>query len=165
MMERFLDMMRLYLPVARPYFPHATALLVFGVLGWLNGHLQASRPPSNPNLKENWAMPVWAPFQVGPERQTFSDLEIWDGKKAPDVKKTTVVQQAWQLVGTVRAGKTYTAIVQLGGEGRIMRMSTGDALPNGEKITAVGNGTLQIDTGGTQHEIRLFQSTDQQNKK
>lgn len=157
MMAPYLAKLRLHLPQMRPFFPHAGALLFFGLLGWLNGYFHANRSVDNPNLRDTWAVPTWSPYRAGPERATLAALDMWDGKKSQKiVKQEAQPQQTWQLVGTVRTGKTFTAIIQLG-DGRIRRSSLGDALPNGEKILDVGNGYLQIDVSGNQQEIKLFQ--------
>jgi hypothetical protein len=152
-----LDTLRLYLQHAKPYFPHAAALLFVGALGWLNGSFEASRSVDNPSLRETWEMPAWTPYQAGPARGTLATLDIWDGKKPQSTaKQPDVAQQGWTLVGTVRAGKTFAAVIQ-SGDGRVQKSAAGDVLPNGEKILAVGNGYMQIDAGGNQQEIKLFQ--------
>ena len=158
MMDKILTFLQFHLPRARPFLPYAGALALFALLGWLNGYFQAAKSIENPNLQEIWAVPDWTPFRAGPERQIFAALEIWDGKKAAAATKQVVQdQQAWRLVGTVRTGKTYTAVIQLADGGRIQRAVTGDTLANGEKILAVENGLLRFDSGGNQQEIKLFQ--------
>ena len=87
----------------------------------------------------------------------FASADVWDGaKKVAVAAKPDAQQQAWQFIGTVRTGKSYAAMILLGGTGRVQRASEGDTLPNGEKIVDVGNGTLQIDASGTSREIKLF---------
>ncbi len=160
MIERMLAIYRLYLPTARPFFPHAAAVFFFGLLGWANGYFQATGAVDNPNLKETWSVPNWSPYHAGPERALFAGLDIWDGRKPtttaakPEVK----AQQTWAFLGTVRTGKTYAAVILLGDSGRVQRSVPGDVLPNGGIIVAVGNGSLQIDVAGDQQEIKLFQS-------
>ena len=158
MMEQVLAKVRLYLPHVQPFLPHATALFVFALLGWMNGYFQSSRAIDNPNLKDTWSVPNWTPYHTGPERALITTLDIWDGKKPQAIAaKPEPAKKAWQFVGTTRTGKAYAAVILLGDEGRIQRVMSGDLLPNGEKILAVGNGSLQIDTGSEQREIKLFQ--------
>jgi len=156
-MERIADKLRYFLPVAKPFLPHIAALAFVAVLGWMNGYFQASKQAVNPDLSDNWAVPNWTPYRAGPEGMIVAAMNIWDGKRAPVAKKEETAEKTWQLVGTVRSGKTYTAIIQLSEGGRIQRAEPGGVLPNGEKVVAVENGVLQIDVGGTQQEIKLFQ--------
>jgi hypothetical protein len=159
-LENALAQLRGYLPLARPYIPHGAALLLFALLGWLNGYFQVTKSVNNPHLKDTWSLPTWAPASAGPEKEELAGLDIWDGQKSKSQKKNLVQDsKAWRLVGTVRTGKKYTAIVQIDG-GRIQHIALGDVLPNGEKVTGVANGTLQIDNNGTQQEIKLFQPGD-----
>ncbi len=156
-MHEILSSARPYMPRLKPYKPHAVALLFFALLGGLSGLLQAVRQPTNPNVKETWAVPDWSVYHVGDQRQQLAELEIWDGKKVA-LKVPVQVKSTWQFVGTVRKGKVFTAVIELGGETkRIQRAVAGDVLPNGEKILAVENGMLQIDANGIQQDIRLFQ--------
>ena len=157
-MEQVSAKLRLYLPRVRPFLPYIGALFFFALLGWVNGYFQASKVIDNPNLKDTWSVPNWTPYHTGPERARFAMLDIWDGKKLQAaVKQDAAAKKPWQLVGTVRTGTTYAAVVLLGSDGRVQRMAPGDDLPNGEKILAVGNGSLQIDVSGEQQEIKLFQ--------
>ena len=151
--------LRPYLAQARPFLPHAAALFLFALLGWMNGYVQASRTIDNPNLKETWAVPDWAPTHVGPERAVFATLDIWDGKKplTTAARQEAPAKKAWEFVGTVRTGRSYAAMILVGDSGRVQRALPGDVLPNGEKIIAVGNGSLQIDVSGDHQEIKLFQ--------
>jgi hypothetical protein len=154
-MDQILAKLRLYLPLARPFWPHMTALFVFGLLGWTNGYFQASKPAANPGINDTWSIPAWTAYRAGPERLIVAGFDMWDGGK-PAVVKAAPTQQGWQLVGTVRTGETYTAIIQLGASGRIQHATSGQTLPNGEKVIAVKNGVMQIDAGGTQQEVKTF---------
>ena len=155
MIERISVVLRQYLPEMRAYFPHIAAVVVFAVLGVLNGLFQAMRTPADPNIREIWAVPQWAPYQAGDKRVELAKLEIWDGKKVAAEKSAAPPQQPWRFVGTVRRGKAYAAVI-LTGEGRIQRAIEGDMLPGGEKILAVENGTLQIDANGTTQQLKTF---------
>ena len=157
-MERVQSFWRDYLPHARPFWPHAAAVLLIGFLGWANGFYQASRPVDNPNLKETWSVPAWTPYRAGPGKALFANLDIWDGAKKPTT--TTVKQeavQAWQFVGTVRTGKSFAAVILMGDTGRVRRATAGETLPNGEKIVDVENGLLHLDVDGTERQIKLFE--------
>jgi len=158
MMERILTFYRLYLPRAKPFLPHAAAVLFFGILGWGSGFFQASRRVDNPNLTENWSIPAWGPYRAGPEKGLFTSLDIWDGAKRPTVAKAQGPQEAWRFIGTVRTGEDYMAVIAIGATGKIQRASAGDVLPNGEKIVAIDNGWLQIEAAGSQREMKLFKS-------
>jgi hypothetical protein len=167
-MEKVFSTARAYLPLAKPYVPHGVALLLFALLGWANGYFQATKPVDNPLLKDTWSLPSWAPYRVGEEKAKLATLDIWDGQKSRASAMTKPAAQsatAWRLVGTVRSGKSYAAVIQLDAEGRIRRVTAGDALPNGEKVVGVRDGSLQIDNNGNAQEIKLFQSSDQQEKK
>lgn len=167
-MEKLLATARAYLPLARPYYPHGIALLFVALLGWGNGFFQARKAVDNPHLKETWSLPAWAPSHIGPEKDKWAALEIWDGQKArAEVAAAPVVEsfKAWRLVGTVRSGKNYAAVVQLNTEGKVQRFAAGDVLPNGEKVTSVSHGMLQIESNGDHKEIKLFQPGNQQEKK
>ena len=155
-MQRLVDKFRFYLPLVRPYGLHIAAVLAFGVFGWLAGFFEAGRAVSNPNLTETWSVPVWTPFRAGPARALFSSIDIWDGAKKLTAAKPEVKVQPWEFIGTVRAGKAYTAVILIGETGHVQRAAEGDTLPNGEKIVAIGNGVLQIDAAGESREIRLF---------
>ena len=165
MIQQILEKARLYLPEARPFLPHAAALLVFAVLGWMNGLFQATRTVDNPNLKETWSVPTWTPYHTGPERIMFASLDIWDGKKPQSAAAKEAPKQDWRFIDTVQAGKAYAAVILLSDGKRIQRATTGDTLPNGEKIVAVGHGSMQIDVSGTQQEIKLFKLENKQEKK
>jgi len=155
MMERIRGALRQYLPEMRAYFPHIAVVAVFAVLGALNGVFQAVSDPADPNIRETWSVPQWAPYQAGDKRVELAKLEIWDGKKVAAAKPAAPPQQPWRFVGTVRKGKAYAAVI-LTGEGRIQRAIEGDVLPGGEKILAVENGTLQIDANGTTQQLKTF---------
>jgi hypothetical protein len=160
MMNRALATLQFYLPIVRPYFPHAAVLLLFALLGWSSGYFSSTKPADNPSLKDTWSVPVWAPYRAGPEKAVFMALDIWDGKKPRSLqadKLAVTQQQAWQLVGTARTGKSYVAVIQLADGVRIQRAKAGDALPNGEKILVVERGAIQIEVGGDQRVIKLFQ--------
>jgi hypothetical protein len=166
-MEKALGMLRTYLPLARPYLPYGAALLLFAFLGAASGYFQARKAVENPLLKETWSLPSWAPYRTGPEKAKLASLDIWDGQKnrAAVVKPVVQSTKAWRLVGTVRSGKNYAAVVLLEAEGRVQHLAAGDVLPNGEKVVGVRQGSLQIDNGGNMQEIKLFQPSDQQKKK
>jgi hypothetical protein len=167
-MEKFLATARAYLPLARPYLPHGAALLFVAFLGWGNGYFQARKAVDNPHLKETWSLPAWRPSHIGPEKDKWTELEIWDGQKSRAAAAAAPVAQnskAWRLVGTVRSGRTYAAVVQLNTEGKVQRFMAGDVLPNGEKVTGVSHGTLQIENNGDRQDIKLFQPDNQQEKK
>mgnify|MGYP006919751257 CR=1 FL=1 len=160
MMARVLKTLKVCPRHVKPFFPHAAILFLFALLGWSNGYLQDVRPVDSPDLKDTWAMPDWSPYNAGPVRATLTSIDIWDGKKGLDRqldKQSMQSDQAWRLVGTVRTGKTFAAVVQLGNGPQIQRATPGDILPNGEKILSVGNGYLQFDAGSGQQEIKLFQ--------
>ncbi len=166
MKEHFLGLVREYLPLARPFLPHGVALLLFAVIGWTSGSFYAAKAVDNPDLKDTWSLPAWKPYRAGPEKAKFAELDIWDGQKdGPKPKQDTGPAKSWRLVGTVRNGKNYTAVVQIATEAGIQRVKQGDLLPNGEKVIGVGNGSLRIDDNGNAQEIKLFQSDDQQEKK
>ncbi len=157
MIQQALTIFREHLPRARPYFPHAAAVLTFAVLGWLNGYFQASRAVNNPNLTETWSVPNWSPYLAGPLRTLATNIDIWDGaKRQTAAKQPTVLKQAWLFVGTVRAGEEYAAVILMGDTGKVRRATPGDVLPNGEKIVSVGHGSMQLDVAGAQQEIKLF---------
>ncbi len=157
-MNQMIEKLRASLPFVKPFLPHIAALAFIALLGWANGYFQASKQVVNPDLTDNWAVPNWTPYRAGPERMIVAAMNIWDGKRAVVAKKDETIQKTWQLVGTVRSGKTYAAIIQLSEGKRIQRAVAGDVLPNGEKVIGVENGTLQIDIAGTEQEIKLFQS-------
>jgi len=157
MIEQALTNVRLYLPQAKPFAPHAAALLFVALLGWANGYFQASKEVENPDLKDTWAVPAWAPYHAGPERTLFSQIDIWDGVKRQAAPAPASVKQAWQFVGTVRQGEVFAAMILIGDTGRIRRATPGDTLPNGEKIVAVEKGLLQLEVSGNQQEIKLFE--------
>jgi hypothetical protein len=154
-----------YLPLVRPYLPHAAALLVFALLGWMNGYFHASRTVSNPSLKETWSVPTWTPTQLGPERTLVVNLDIWDGAKPQAAAKPAATQLPWRFIGTVRAGDEYAAVILMRDTGKVRRFSPGDALPNGEKIVAVGHGSLQLEVAGAPRELRLFKPENNPEKK
>ncbi len=156
MIQQVLAKVRLRLPDAKAYLPHAAALMIFAAIGWMNGFFQATRTIDNPNLKETWSVPNWAPAHIGPERAMLSALDIWEGGKKPLSAVKEVPKQAWRLIGTVQAGKSYAAVILLSDGKRVQRAAAGDVLPNGEKVLAVGHGSLQIEVSGTQQEIKLF---------
>ncbi len=156
MLQQARDKLQEYLPLARPYLPHAVALLVFALLGWMNGYFQASRTVSNPDLAETWSVPNWAPTQLGPERAMFTNLDIWDGAKRPAAAKVVAAQLPWRFIGTVREGEEYAAVILINNTGKIRRFGVGDALPNGEKVISISHGALQLDVAGTPRELRLF---------
>jgi len=167
MKEQILGLAREHLPLARPFLPHGVALVLFAVIGWTSGSLYAAKAVDNPDLKETWSLPAWKPYRAGPEKAKFAELDIWDGQKdgAAKPKQDAGPTKSWRLVGTVRSGKNYTAVVQIASEERIQRVKQGDLLPNGEKVLDVGNGSLRIDDNGNSQEIKLFQPDDQQEKK
>lgn len=166
-LENVLEKLQVYLPLVRPYFPHGAVLLVFALLGLANGLFHAAKRVDNPHLNDNWTLPSWTRYHVGPEKAKLVEMDIWDGQKSPNVKPKETVQatKAWRFVGTVRTGKNYTAMIQLESEGRVQRIAQGDTLPNGEKVIGVNNGALQIENNGDQQEIKLFQSDKQVEKK
>lgn len=154
-----------YLPLARPYVPHGAALLVFALLGWMNGYFQASRTVNNPNLTETWSTPNWAPTQLGPERMLYTNLDIWDGAKRQVAAKAAGPQLPWRFIGTVQEGDQYAAVILLNATGKIRRFTVGEALPNGEKVVAISHGALQLDVAGTPQELRLFKLENKPEKK
>jgi hypothetical protein len=157
MIGKLKSQVRLYMPHARPFLPHAGAILFIAFLGWANGYFQAVRSGENLNLKETWSIPSWAPFHAGPELQLFSTLDIWDGVKPNAVAQPQASAETWQFVGTVRTGKTYAAVILLSGKNTVQRKYAGEVLPNGEKIISVEDGTLQLDVDGTAREVKLFE--------
>lgn len=165
MIQQVLANASLRLPAMRPFLPHAAALVIFALLGWMNGFFQATSTIDNPNLKETWSVPNWTPYHAGPERPMFAALDIWDGAKRQTASVKEAPKQAWRFIGTVQAGKSYTAVILLSDGKRVQRAVAGDALPNGEKVIAVGQGSLQFDASGTQQEIRLFKHENKQEKK
>ncbi|MBY0510759.1 MAG: hypothetical protein K2P94_11500 [Rhodospirillaceae bacterium] len=140
---------------------------MFAFLGSASGYFQARKAVENPLLKETWSLPSWTPYRTGPEKAKLAAMDIWDGQKSRAAAVKPVVQstKVWRLVGTVRSGKNYAAVVLLEAEGRVQRVVGGDVLPNGEKVIGVRQGSLQIDSDGKMQEIKLFQSIDQQKKK
>jgi hypothetical protein len=156
-MDKVSAKLRSSLPIVKPFFPHIAALTLIAVLGWMNGDFESTKAVNNPILNDSWAMPNWAPYHAGPERAIVAALNIWDGKRPTAVKKEQVVEKTWQLVGTVRTGTTFTAIIQFSEGGKIQRAAAGGVLPNGEKVLAVQSGLLQIDVGGNPQEIKMFQ--------
>jgi hypothetical protein len=135
------------------------------LLGWANGYFQSTKAIGNPNLKDTWMLPTWAPSQAGPDKEKLAALDIWDGQKAKTQTKTIVQDtKAWKLVGTVRTGKNYAALL-LVDEGRVQRFSLGDVLPNGEKVVGVTHGTLKIENNGAEQEIKLFSPGNQDKDK
>lgn len=154
-----------YLPLVRPYWPHAAALVVFALLGWMNGFIQSSRAVSNPSLNESWTVPNWTPTQFGPQRTVVANLDIWDGAKRQTAAKAAGPQLPWRFVGTVRAGDDFAAVILMSDTGRIRRLKPGETLPNGEKIVSVGHGSLQLEIAGAPRELRLFKPENNPEKK
>jgi len=160
-MDQMLEKLRLYFPLAKPFLPHIGVLALIGVLGWTSGYFQAAKPAENPGINDTWSIPAWSSYRAGPERMTVAGFDVWDGRKPAAAKPEVAPAQGWRLVGTVRTGDTYAAIIQLGDSGRIQRAISGHTLPNGEKVIAVKNGVMQIDADGTQQDIKTF-DPDQQ---
>ncbi|MBL8644551.1 MAG: hypothetical protein JNK21_11510 [Rhodospirillaceae bacterium] len=151
------------LRVFEPYLvqmgPYAAALGGFAALGLLMGVIEINTSIDSKLSKEPWSLPPTAKTQVTPPDEDDIAARFWvEGpqaakKKKVEEKKTPL--DKWTFVGTVDHGQGLVGVVVIEGKG-VRNVRSGEALPDGTKITDVSDGSLSFEREGQARTIRLF---------
>jgi hypothetical protein len=149
----------------RFYIPHLTALGVAVLAGI--GIAVASLSPriSDTDPAARWSLPRWTPYKAGPQRDEVSRTVIW--AEEPGKRKVEVAAAPppppWRFIGTVQEGRRRLAVIELDQGRKVQRLDTGEALPNGALVVAIGTGELTYTEDDTQKTLQLFAAQKDQN--
>lgn len=143
---------------AQPYRSHLLAVGIALAIGMAAGILKASTAPSKPANADRWVMPQWAPYQAASTKQEMAADVIFTpdtNKKKANVADVPVVP-TWRFTGTFRKGNQQIALIETGKDKHILRVTSGDELPGGAKVTAVRIGELAYTDSAGEQVLKLF---------
>ena len=153
------------LRVLRFYVPHLTALGVAVLAGIGIGAASLSPRISDTDPAARRPMPHWTPYKAGPQRDEMTRLVIW--AEEPGKRKAEVAAgpppPPGRFIGTVQQGKRRLAVIELDQGRKVQRLDTGEALPNGALVVAIGTGELTYTEDDTQKTLKLFAAEKDQN--
>ena len=149
--------LRRWHPTARPFYPHLIGIAAVCALGIAvaMGSIMASLPANV--TQDRWGLVDWSPYRAGTLRDEMNNLRIWGESPGTKVIPAAVAPVAaqWRFVGTVAAGKTRVAVIELNAN-KTQRFGVGDVLPSGGRIESVGTGEIVIADDASRHTIKLF---------
>jgi hypothetical protein len=147
------------LRMLRFYIPHLTALGVAILAGLGMGIVALSPRISDADPAARWPLPHWTPYKAGPSREEMSHLTIWaeegGGKRKVDIAAAPPAPP-WRFIGTVQEGKRRLAVIEIDQGRKVQRLDTGETLPNGAMVVAIGTGELTYTEDDTQKTLKLF---------
>lgn len=123
-----------------------------GVAGWL-------RPlPQETSTAAAHDQAWWLPAPADLERSTAAQFAaISDVPWLGDATPTGQVAE-WTLLGVVGRPDDRAILIRVGSEPLIKRLRSGDTLPDGSKLIAVGSDGVMIDRGGCRTKRPLYPS-------
>jgi hypothetical protein len=144
----------------QPFKAHLLALGAAITLGVIVGIVKASTAPSRPVTVDRWNMPQWAPYQAASTLKEISAGTVFtpDANKKKNVAADVPVAPAWRFTGTFRKGGQQIALIETGKDKHILRVTSGDELPGGAKVTAVRIGELAYTNSAGEQILKLFES-------
>jgi hypothetical protein len=145
--------------VLRPYFLHIAALISVVMFGWGVGYIKVSTPPPEVDIADNWTLPRWAPHQPEQSWSELARLELWgedDRAKMVDESPEPRDDFPWRFIGILEDGSSRLAVIELGQDGGLKHLTTGDNLPDGAEILRIGAGDLTFSDSGSEAILKLF---------
>lgn len=145
------------------------ALLVIGVALWAGWGSTRLPREGTPVAAEKWRAPVDIEAPVALDLQVIAQRRPWGFAPPPAAAQPIPSDPAqsaagvWRIGGIVESQSVFTALVLLQKPGAqkadILNLKTGDALPDGRRITVIEATRLTVaaaDNGATT-EFRLFE--------
>jgi len=135
-------------------------------LGIGAGLIKTMKPPPKLADADRWNLPKWAPLQTAPLRQAIMAeplfaLDPVKKKAAADAQAAASVP-VWRFTGTVREGSKNVALIEVDKGRKIKKITAGDELPGGAKVTSVQVGTLIYTDSLGEQVLKLFNPGNQQ---
>lgn len=146
--------------LAQQYLPQFILLGTFLTAGVGLGLIQINFSVGTSDQIEKWSLPVSLPMNPSSLSDDEISTRFWTeqpraSKKKDEPTKKAVAVVPWKFLGTVDQGKTLVAVITTD-NGKVRRLSNGDALPDGSIITQISSGVLSLERDGKASTIRLF---------
>lgn len=134
----------------------AAAVVLAGIAGWYR-----SMPPpagSASAHQPKWRLPPPAALERSTAAQYAATSGVaWFGDNGQGIAGPGA---QWTLLGVVGRPDDRAILVSVGSDPLIKRLHSGDTLPDGSKLVAVGRSGIVIDRDGCRTERPLYPSTD-----
>jgi hypothetical protein len=142
----------------KPIFPHIALVISAIMFGLGIGYIKVATLPPEIDIADNWTLPRWSPYQPSLPSRELAALELWgeDERVQELIDSSPRDASAWRFIGIVQDGENRVAIIELGQNGGLQRLSEGDLLPNGAEILDIGTNELTLQDESLETTIRLF---------
>jgi hypothetical protein len=112
--------------------------------------------------REPWREPRIYAGDPAAALESLAQHPLWEGApKPPAVAPAEAAPPAsWRLSGILSDDGSPRAVILLMSGGRspaqVQYRRVGDLLPDGSRISEISNTTITVESGDTQHSVRLF---------
>lgn len=147
----------------RPFFPHIAMVVAAAMFGMGIGYIKVSSLPPEIDVADNWTLPGWTPYQSSLPSRELAALELWGAdERARELVELPPQRDAsaWRFIGIVQDGENRMAVIELGQDGGLQRLSEGERLPNGAEILSIGANELTLQDESIEATIKLFDAEE-----